>query len=88
MNKVKMTAIVCGIISMVATIAFYLLAFEDLFNQPNGWLPLALLLVAEVVGIIKVFAAASTAVVKMERVGQLQLDPKAAKKMSKLSVLT
>ena len=68
---------------MVATIAFYLLAFEDLFNQPNGWLPLLLLLVAELVGIVKVFAAASTAVCHMDKISKL--DRKTKKKLSKLN---
>lgn len=82
MNKVKNTAIICGVISMVATIAFYLLAFEDLFDKPNGWLPLLLLLVAELVGIVKVFAAASSAVCHMDKISKM--DQKTKKKLSKL----
>ena len=83
MNRVKNTAIICGVVSMVATIAFYLLAFEDLFNKPNGWLPLILLLVAELVGIVKVFAAASSAVCHMDKISKL--DRKTKKKLSKLN---
>ena len=83
MKKVKNTAIICSIISMVATIAFYLLAFEDLFTKPNGWLPLILLLAAEVVGIIRVFAAASTAVVHMDKISRM--DRKTKRKLSKLN---
>ena len=83
MKRVKNTAIICSIVSMVATIAFYLLAFEDLFTKPNGWLPLVLLLAAEVVGIIRVFAAASTAVVHMDKVSRM--DRKTKKKLSKLN---
>ena len=78
MNRVRNTAIICGVVSMVATIAFYLLAFEDLFNKPNGWLPLLLLLVAELVGIVKVFAAASSAVCHMDKISKL--DRKTKKK--------
>ena len=83
MNRVRNTAIICGVVSMVATIAFYLLAFEDLFNKPNGWLPLILLLVAELVGIVKVFAAASTAVCQMDKISKL--DRKTKKRLSKLN---
>lgn len=87
MKKVKVTAIVCGIISLSATIAFYLLAFKDLFTEPNGWLPLLLLLVAELVGIIKVFAAASSAVCHMDKVSKTdkKLNKKLNKKLSKLN---
>ena len=83
MKRVRNTAIICGVVSMAATIAFYLLAFEDLFTQPNGWLPLLLLLVAEVVGIVKVFAAASTAVVHMDKVSKM--DRKTKRRLSKLN---
>lgn len=82
MDRVKNTAIICGVVSMVATVAFYLLAFEDLFNKPNGWLPLLLLLVAELVGIVKVFAAASSAVCHMDKISKL--DEKTQRKLSKL----
>ena len=83
MRKVRLTAIICGIISMVATIGFYLLAFKDLFTTPNGLLPLALLLIAEVVGIVKVYAAAGSAVCHMEKVSRE--TRKTRKKLSKLN---
>lgn len=45
--------VVCGLIAMIATIIFYLLAFDNIFTLPMRWVSLLFLLLIEVIGTVK-----------------------------------
>lgn len=47
------TVLLCGLIAVIVTILFYLLAFESIFTLPMRWLSLLCLLVVEILGTAK-----------------------------------
>ncbi len=49
----SMTVLLCGLIAMIVTILFYMLAFDNIFTLPMRWLSLLFLLIVEVIGIVK-----------------------------------
>lgn len=54
MKKINLkTVLLCGLILMIATIIFYLLAFDNIFALPIRWLSLLCLLVVELLGLTK-----------------------------------
>ena len=53
MKNAKLTTLICGLISIAATVIFYLLTFDNIFTIPMRWVSLMLLLVAEVIGTLK-----------------------------------
>ncbi len=53
MKNAKLTTLICGLISISATVIFYLLAFDNIFAIPMRWVSLMLLLVTEVIGTLK-----------------------------------
>lgn len=53
MKNSKLTVLVAGLISIVATIIFYLLTFDNIFTVPMRWVSLLFLLVTECIGTLK-----------------------------------
>ena len=53
MKNAKLNTLICGLISISATVIFYLLTFDNIFTIPMRWVSLMLLLVAEVIGTLK-----------------------------------
>lgn len=53
MKNAKLTTLICGLISIAATVVFYLLTFDTIFNVPMRWVSLMFLVIAEVIGTIK-----------------------------------
>mgnify|MGYP003303116985 CR=1 FL=1 len=49
----KVTAVICGLITMFVTILFYLYAFESIFTVPMRWVSLLMLLISETILIVK-----------------------------------
>ncbi len=49
----KAIALICGGTSVIATIIFYLMTFDNIFTIQMRWVSLMMLLVAEVVGTVK-----------------------------------
>ncbi len=47
------TVILCGLAAMLATVIFYLLAFDHIFALPMRWLSMMVLLLVEIVGTAK-----------------------------------
>lgn len=47
------TVMLCGLVAMIATIIFYLLAFDNIFTLPMRWLSLLCLLAVELLGTAK-----------------------------------
>ena len=50
------TGILCGLAAMLATVVFYLLAFDNIFTIPMRWLSMTGLLIVEVIGTVKALA--------------------------------
>lgn len=53
MKNSKLTALVCGLIAIFATIITYVLIFDNIFKVTMQWLTLMFLLIAEVIAMIK-----------------------------------
>lgn len=53
MKNAKLTALICGLISIAATVIFYLFTFDHIFTIPMRWMSLMFLLIAEVIGTLK-----------------------------------
>lgn len=53
MKNSKLTILICGLISIAATVIFYLLTFDSIFNIPMRWVSLMLLVITESIGTIK-----------------------------------
>jgi len=53
MKNAKLTTLICGLISIAATIVFYLFTFDSIFTVPMRWVSLLFLLIAEVIGTFK-----------------------------------
>ena len=53
MKNAKLTTLICGLISIAATVIFYLLTFDSIFNVPMRWVSLMFLLIVEVIGTLK-----------------------------------
>lgn len=53
MKNSKTTILICGLLSIVATVVFYLLTFNSIFNIPMRWVSLLFLLLAECIGTLK-----------------------------------
>ena len=53
MKNVKLTTLICGLISIATTVIFYLLTFDNIFTIPTRWISLLFLLIAEIVGTLK-----------------------------------
>ena len=53
MKNSKLTILICGLIAIAATVIFYLLTFDSIFNIPMRWISLMLLLITESIGTIK-----------------------------------
>lgn len=49
----KAITLICGATSIVATIIFYLLTFDNIFTIPMRWVSLVFLLIAEIIGTVK-----------------------------------
>ncbi len=54
MKNSKLTILICGLISIAATVMFYLLTFDNIFTVPMRWLSLMFLVITECIGTIKV----------------------------------
>ena len=53
MKNAKLTTLICGLLSMVATVIVYLLIFDDIFASSMRWVSLMVILIAECIGILK-----------------------------------
>lgn len=54
MKKIStITVFICGLAAMLATVIFYLLAFDSIFAAPMRWLSLTGLLLVEILGTVK-----------------------------------
>ena len=53
MKNAKLITLICGLISIAATVIFYLLTFDNIFTIPMRWISLMLLLITESIGTIK-----------------------------------
>lgn len=53
MKNSKLTALIAGLISIAATIVFYLLTFDNIFTVPMRWISLMFLLITEGIGTLK-----------------------------------
>ncbi|MBQ8804109.1 MAG: hypothetical protein IJZ53_10780 [Tyzzerella sp.] len=56
-KKERMIPIICSMVLIVTTIIFYILTFKNIFTVTMQWLSLMMLLVAEVIGAIKIIAS-------------------------------
>ena len=53
MKNAKLTTLICGLISIAATVIFYLLTFDNIFTIPMRWISLMILLITESIGTVK-----------------------------------
>ncbi len=53
LKKSKAVTLICGAISIIATIIFYLLTFDNIFTVPLRWISLIFLILTEVIGTVK-----------------------------------
>lgn len=53
MKNSKLTVLIVGLISIAATVIFYLLTFDNIFNIPMRWVSLLFLVLAECIGVSK-----------------------------------
>lgn len=53
MKNSKLTALICGLIAIAATVIFYLLTFDNIFTIPMRWVSLMFLLIIECIGTLK-----------------------------------
>lgn len=53
MKNSKLTTLICGLISIAATVIFYLLTFDNIFTIPMRWVSLMFLLITECIGTLK-----------------------------------
>lgn len=53
LKKSKAVTLICGAISITATIIFYLLTFDNIFTVPMRWISLIFLILTEVIGTAK-----------------------------------
>ena len=53
LKKSKAVTLICGAASIIVTIIFYLLTFDNIFAIPMRWTSLFFLIFAEVIGIVK-----------------------------------
>lgn len=53
LKKSKAITLICGAISITATIIFYLLTFDNIFTVPMRWISLIFLILTEVIGTVK-----------------------------------
>lgn len=60
LNKSKYIALICGAVSVIITVIFYLLAFNNIFTIPMRWLSLTFLILAEIIGTVKAFCVKKT----------------------------
>ena len=49
----SLTIIICGLASILATVIFYLLAFDHIFTIPMRWVSLTWLMLVEILGTVK-----------------------------------
>ena len=52
-KKSKAVILIYGATSIIVTIIFYLLTFDNIFALPMRWTSLIFLILAEIIGIIK-----------------------------------
>ena len=55
-----MICLICGFISMIVTVLFYILAFDNIFTIPMRWLSLLFLLIIEVLSMVKALKSPKT----------------------------
>lgn len=55
MKKSRYIALICGGVSIVVTVMFYLMTFDNIFMAPMRWISLLFLIISEVIFIIKAF---------------------------------
>ena len=53
MKNAKFATLICGLISIAATVIVYLLSFDKIFSVPMRWISLMFLLIAECIGTLK-----------------------------------
>lgn len=53
MRNSKLTALVCSLVAILATVIFYIFAFDTIFRIPMRWISLVFLLITECIGTIK-----------------------------------
>lgn len=53
LKKSKAVTLICGAISIIATIIFYLLTFDNIFTVPLRWISLIFIVLTEVIGTVK-----------------------------------
>lgn len=53
MKNSKTTILICGLLAIMATVVFYLLTFDTIFNIPMRWVSLLFLIIAECIGTLK-----------------------------------
>ncbi len=53
MKNAKLTILISGLISIAATVIFYLLTFDNIFTIPMRWVSLMFLLITECIGTLK-----------------------------------
>lgn len=53
LKKSKAVTLICGAISITATIIFYLLTFDNIFTVPMRWISLIFLILTKVIGTVK-----------------------------------
>ena len=53
LKKSKAVTLICGATSIIVTIIFYLLTFDNIFTIPMRWTSLMFLIFAEIIGTVK-----------------------------------
>lgn len=54
LKKSKAVTLICGAASVIVTIMFYLLTFDNIFTIPMRWTSLIFLILAEIIGTVKI----------------------------------
>ena len=49
MKKSRYIALICGGVSIVVTVMFYLMTFDNIFMAPMRWISLLFLIISEVI---------------------------------------
>ena len=59
-NNSKCIVLISGIVSIIMTMLFFVMIFNDIFSVPMIWVSLISIIIAEIIGIIKAVAIKKT----------------------------
>ena len=78
LKKSKAVTLICGAASIIVTIIFYLLTFDNIFTIPMRWTSMIFLIFAEIIGTVKalnikksIFGLANVVVSLLDSVGYI-----------------